>query len=415
MNGETQPSRFVDNKLNNQKYNFFTFFPYILYNQFKFFFNLYFALLALSQMVEILRVGFLITYISPLIFVLMITFLKEFYDDFKRYRRDSELNSKKYKKLCKDGSLVDIESSEVKVGDIISISAGERIPADLILLHTNQKNGAVFIKTDQLDGETDWKLRKSLALTQTAYQSNPNLTVLDAEILVEQPHKDIYSFKGRITCDRGTDGISLENTLWANTSLTAGTILALVTYTGKETRSQLNNRSPRPKFGILDREVDQMSMILFGLMVVISVLTLVSSGQYSSWYIITVRYIILYSSIIPISLRVNLDIAKLAYCYMVYKDKEIPETVARNSTIPEELGRVEYLFSDKTGTLTQNSMIFKKLYCLQKLFTMVRIFSHICRDRRRSSLQSTSRVTPDPTATLSPSRGRTSNATLTLW
>ena len=148
-------------------------------------------------------------------------------------------------------------------------------------------------------------------------------------------------------------------------------ILALVVYKGKETRSQLNNRSARPKFGVLDQEVDRLSMILFGMMVIISALTLVGSGQYGAWYIVVVRYIILYSSIIPISLRVNLDMAKLAYCYMIYKDTEMPETVARNSNIPEELGRIEYLFSDKTGTLTQNSMIFKKLYCLHKLYTVV--------------------------------------------
>jgi len=370
-NSQTIPAKFVDNKLNNQKYNFITFIPIILYNQFKFFFNLYFALLALSQIFEVLRVGFLITYISPLIFVLMITFLKEFYDDFKRYRRDKELNDKKYKKLQKDGNFAEIKSADLKVGDLIQISAGQRIPADLLLLYTDQKNGAVFIKTDQLDGETDWKLRKSIRFTQVEYNVNPNLSQYNCSILAEKPHKDIYSFKGKIVCERGSDAITLENTLWANTSLTAGTIIALVLYTGKETRSQLNNRSARPKFGILDKEVDSLSLILFAMMVFISVLTLVSSGQYGSWYTVVIRYIILYSSIIPISLRVNLDLAKLAYCYMIYKDDEMPETVARNSTIPEELGRIEYLFSDKTGTLTQNSMVFKKLFCIQKLFTTV--------------------------------------------
>lgn len=363
----------MNNKLNNRKYNVFTFFPVILYNQFKFFFNIYFALLALSQCIEVLRVGFLITYISPLVFVLLVTFSKEFYDDMKRYLRDRELNSKTYRRLNVDGSFAPVESAELKVGDIVSVSAGERIPADLLLLHTDQKNGAVFIKTDQLDGETDWKLRKSVVLTQEEHSANPNLTEFKAKILVEKPHKDIYAFKGMITSSKGTEGLSLENTLWANTSLTAGTILALVIYTGKESRSQLNNRSARAKFGILDQEVDRMSMILFGLMVLISVITLVLSWQFHNWYVVLVRYIILYSSIIPISLRVNLDMAKLYYCYCIYKDVDMPDTVARNSTIPEELGRIQYLFSDKTGTLTQNFMIFKKLFSIDKLFTSVRL------------------------------------------
>jgi magnesium-transporting ATPase (P-type) len=44
------------------------------------------------------------------------------------------------------------------------------------------------------------------------------------------------------------------------------------------------------------------------------------------------------------------------------RDKEIPGTQARSTTIPEELGRISYLLSDKTGTLTMNMMIFKKLH-----------------------------------------------------
>ena len=81
------------------------------------------------------------------------------------------------------------------------------------------------------------------------------------------------------------------------------------------------------------------------------------------------RYILLLSSIIPISLRVNVDFAKLLYAYNINKDKELNGAIVRNSTIPEELGRIEYLLSDKTGTLTQNHMIFKKLCTLINTFT----------------------------------------------
>lgn len=85
--------------------------------------------------------------------------LKEFWDDFKRYRRDKEANSQNYSVLKENNTKVPTESWQLKVGDIIEVLANQRIPADLILLHTADSNGTVFIKTDQLDGETDWKLR----------------------------------------------------------------------------------------------------------------------------------------------------------------------------------------------------------------------------------------------------------------
>lgn len=84
-------------------------------------------------------------------------------------------------------------------------------------------------------------------------------------------------------------------------------------------------------------------------------------GFQSGWYINFFRFVLLLSAIIPISLRVNLDMAKVYYSYLIYNDEDMAGTIPRNSTIPEELGRVQFLLTDKTGTLTQNDMIFKKM------------------------------------------------------
>lgn len=66
-------------------------------------------------------------------------------------------------------------------------------------------------------------------------------------------------------------------------------------------------------------------------------------------------------------MRVNLDFAKLVYKLLIDHDKQMSNSLCRNSNIPEELGRIEYILSDKTGTLTQNDMIFKKLYISEEI------------------------------------------------
>jgi hypothetical protein len=96
IKGKRTPSKFPTNRLNNQKYNVLTLVPLVLFNQFKFFYNFFFLAIGLSQFIPPLKVGFLITYIAPLAFVLAITIIKEFFDDVQRMRKDMELNSKQY-------------------------------------------------------------------------------------------------------------------------------------------------------------------------------------------------------------------------------------------------------------------------------------------------------------------------------
>jgi len=131
----------------------------------------------------------------------------------------------------------------------------------------------------------------------------------------------------------------------------------------------MNSKMPRSKVGLLDLEINMLSKILFVLMLLISAAIITADGFTGYWYFKYFRFLLLLASIIPISLRVNLDMAKIYYAYSVSRDPFIQGTVARNSTIPEELGRIQFLLSDKTGTLTQNDMIFKRLSTEYAQFT----------------------------------------------
>ena len=149
--------------------------------------------------------------------------------------------------------------------------------------------------------------------------------------------------------------------MWASTVLTSGKVLAMVIYVGPEMRIVMNSRSPRSKVGKLDLEINFLTKILFVVLLSLSVAVVAMKKFAGQWYIEIFRFMLLFSSIIPVSLRVNLDIAKLVYSWMIGRDERIKGVVVRNTVIPEELGRVDFLLTDKTGTLTQNDMIFKKI------------------------------------------------------
>ncbi len=288
--------------------------PLVLFNQFKFFFNMFFLLIALSQFVKALRVGFLFTFVAPLAFVLLITMIKEAADDIARRKRDREINLKKYH-VWKKGVWKETYAQNLRVGTLLKVHHNERVPADLILLYTSEKQGTVFIRTDQLDGETDWKLRRAVNYIQEKH-SPDSITSLMGDITCNPPTNMIYDFEGVYDnpAYNVKEPLYLEHTLWANTVLaSSGYIIGMIAYTGKETRAEMNNQLPRQKVGLLDNEINFLSKILFILMLFFSGTIVVLNGFHGNWGLTFFRYVLLLCSIIPISLRVNLDLAKIWY------------------------------------------------------------------------------------------------------
>ncbi|XP_053427308.1 probable phospholipid-transporting ATPase IIB isoform X4 [Nycticebus coucang] len=370
------------NSIKNQKYNVFTFIPGVLYEQFKFFLNLYFLVVSCSQFVPALKIGYLYTYWAPLGFVLAVIIIREAIDEFRRFQRDKEVNSQLYSKLTVRGQ-VQVKSSDIQVGDLIIVEKNQRIPSDMVFLRTSEKAGSCFIRTDQLDGETDWKLKVAVSCTQRL-PTLGDLFSISAYVYAQKPQLDIHSFEGTFTREDSDppvhESLSIENTLWASTVVASGTVIGVVIYTGKETRSVMNTSNPKNKVGLLDLELNQLTKALFLALVALSVVMVTLQGFVGPWYRNLFRFLLLFSYIIPISLRVNLDMGKAAYGWMIMRDENIPGTVVRTSTIPEELGRLVYLLTDKTGTLTRNEMVFKRLHLGTVSYgtdTMDEIQSHI--------------------------------------
>ena len=365
------------NKVENNKYNMLLFLPTVIYNQFKQFGNFFYLVMAISQFIPDIKVGFLFAYVSPLCVVVIVSLLKELIDDVNRRIQDLKTNStkvttiqfiknKKNKNSLKELKKIKKSYSNLKIGDIIELNKDEKVPADIIVLKTfnESEDSNTFIRTDQLDGETDWKLRKAPGITQKLNEAQ--ILELNGFINYEPPSKFIYNFEGFISIKNSEgniikEALGLENTMWESTILATQKIIGIVIYTGKETRARMNSSMPKIKLGIVDHELNMVTFYLFCIMLCAAMFLTLLKGYYSRMFFTFFKFIVLFCAIIPIALRVNLVISKTFFSVRINKDKSIPETIARNSTIPEELGRLSYIFSDKTGTLTKNEMIFKNI------------------------------------------------------
>lgn len=386
------PRGFESNAVNNRQYSVFTFLPLSLYHQFKNFFNLFYLLLSLSQSIPALRVGFMITYLAPLMLTVSLSLLKEAADELKRFMRDYAINHEQFTKVISGGDTVSVDASSIRVGDLLVLRRNQRIPADCVLLHTTETSGTTFIRTDQLDGETDWKLR--YPLNSTKGLSYREISMLRANVRCEALHKDIYKFVGAFDLNGNSEVITLENALWTSCVVASGTILGVVIHTGRETKSAMNSSKPRAKAGLIEKELNNIGILCFLLMLGVSIGLTAQQGFQGKWLIMIIRFLVLMSAMVPISMRVNIDVARLWYSFDISRDPSIAGTMARNSDLPEELGRIQYLFSDKTGTLTKNKMKFRTMQCASDIVLKHRSLDRISSYVRQFFAASTAADSP---------------------
>lgn len=432
------PDQTSDNTVRNTKYNMVTFVPCVVWQQFQSFSSLYFFAIMVAQTNSKLAISPFIASFAPWAFVLCLSLVNEGLDDYKRHQRDRESNSAPYR-VWKEKAYAAVKSSDIKVGDLVLVGKGDRIPADCILLKTEEPSGEVFIRTDQLDGETDWKRRIAPSKTQQC-----SIDVLgNLHMTAELPHRGIYTFTGTIQVPNSSGpvdnsvlfstarsssfnatesanpshessenasvsvttkpvdnevpqttielpqadstvtqvpnedeiidtptarvsqiALDLDNTIWANTMMATSSALCLVIYTGDDTRSMMNTYKPRSKSCKIDAELNQYMLYLgIASFAAALVFTFLKTTEFSlGTVIIFLRFLMLFSYVIPISLKVTINLARICYVWMIQSAPHLDGVIVRSSSVQEELGRISFFLTDKTGTLTKNEMIMKKIH-----------------------------------------------------
>ncbi|XP_043112710.1 phospholipid-transporting ATPase 11C isoform X1 [Puntigrus tetrazona] len=380
------PSKFCDNRIVSSKYTVWNFLPKNLFEQFRRIANFYFLIIFLVQVIVDTPTS-PVTSGLPLFFVITVTAIKQGYEDWLRHKADNEVN--KYPvTVLEDGRSVKKESEKIKVGDVVEVVEDETFPCDLILLQSSREDGTCFVTTASLDGESNHKTHYTVPDTEK------DLQALTATIECEQPQPDLYKFVGRMHIYKpeqepavrslGPENLLLKGATLKNTKK----IYGVAVYTGMETKMALNYQGKSQKRSAVEKSINAFLLvylcILISKAVVCTTLKYVwqsKEGQDEPWYnqktqkekdtnmylkMFTdfLSFMVLFNFIIPVSMYVTVEMQKFLGSFFITWDKDFfdPEiqegALVNTSDLNEELGQVEYVFTDKTGTLTQNNMEF---------------------------------------------------------
>eukprot|EP00668_Euglena_longa_P018073 GGOE01022581.1.p1 GENE.GGOE01022581.1~~GGOE01022581.1.p1 ORF type:complete len:1289 (-),score=411.61 GGOE01022581.1:579-4445(-) len=397
---------FGSNAIRTTKYTPLNFVALNLFDQFRRLANCYFLLISVLQLLPVSSVQ--PTMWFPLLIVVATNMVKEAVEDFRRHKMDKELN--RLQVLAVDPTGVSAVAMlqltqwrDLNVGHVVLVREDEAVPADIIVIATSdERTGFAYIDTAQLDGETNLKHRESVQVVHESLVEcglgsavMPGISQASVALLqklwveVEPPNDRLHRFEGVVHIGSTKLPIANDQTMYRGCFLrNTQWVLGVVAYTGMDTKLLRNATEKRFKSTILDKQTNRYVLYIFWALVFICLLSsalsviVAPSSDTTPFYLWTsdpwgstfglniMTWLILYCSLIPISLTVTSEIVKTFHAHFINCDLEMCYTdpltgrctpaQARTSNLGEDLGRVQYVLTDKTGTLTRNVMEFMK-------------------------------------------------------
>ncbi|XP_017156698.1 probable phospholipid-transporting ATPase IF [Drosophila miranda] len=380
INGDPKQQSQPLNRVTTTKYTWLTFLPLNFYEQFRRAVYFYFLIITIVSFFVNDTISPLVSLI-PLLFVMVITALKEGLEDLSRSRSDKIVNTARVT-VIRNGQEQCIDSQFIVPGDLVVVTSNGDIPCDLVLLQSSRTDNKCFITTANLDGETNLK---------TIFSPTNYTLAMEGCIVCEAPTPDLYSFNGRLEPESDAQALplTLENLLLRGVRV-KGTerIVGCAIYTGMHTKLQLNSRYTGNKSASSEKYINKfMVALILGMIVVVVILYMIERHKEakvvptmpylgpppnfnSFWQIFEdfLSFLLLFNYMVPISAYMNIELYRIAGAHFMQSDlhlydEETDQPCQVNaSNLNEELGQVNILFSDKTGTLTKNLMNFLKCY-----------------------------------------------------